>query len=165
MSGSTHIQTQSGNPGYDDNALFVWVENLPRPAQRTRRPMEKEQLQQLFSAALAAPYRGKWNATTQQYEMDDPLFDGATQGEVMVQRIVNRAVVDGDAGAAREILDRILGKPKQAIEAKISTMSYTEYLEASVRQNLTDAAVGALDVPAHDTTAEAEYLDHVLDGL
>lgn len=158
------------NFNYPDNALFEWVEDLPRP--RTSRTMQKEQLSMLHNAALGLPYRGVWNPATQSYVMDDPAFAGATYGEVMVWKLVHKAAVDGDMPAIKEVLDRVLGKPKQALETKSMTMSYSEFLEASAAeeaktQMAENAAITITQTIAGPAVWERneETLEDMLEGL
>lgn len=118
--------------GYQPNALFDWVEDLPRP--RLSRAMQKEQVQQLYHAAMALPYRGEWDAVSQSYQMD-PQFEGMTYGEVIIVKQIRKAA-EGDQKAAENVIDRILGKPKQALETKSMHMSYSEFLDASAAEEM-----------------------------
>ncbi len=126
--------TDTDELGYANNRVFRWSENLPTPARQGTRAMEKEQIQALHNAALAMPYLGEWNALTQQYEIRDPNMVGMTNAEVMIYRRVLAAAA-GDEKATNDILDRTLGKPKQAMEVASMHISYSEFLEQSAAEN------------------------------
>ena len=131
--------TANGNSAEDQqrsNALFAWSAGMPQPSGgRVSKAMQKEQINQLLLAALSLPYKGVWNADTQQYEMDDPDYANATYGEVISHKLVQRAAAQGDIRAIQEVLDRTLGKPKQAVESVNMSLSYTDFLEQLAQQS------------------------------
>ena len=118
---------------FQSNQMFTWVDNMPVP--RVSKSMQKEQIQQLYHAAGGLPYRGIWNPTAQQYEIEDARFIGATNFEVMVMKDIEAACSSDGEKARERVMDRVLGKPKQAVESTSLTMSYADFLEESARRD------------------------------
>lgn len=139
-------------PAHKPSRLFEWVDELPQPLGGKR--FQRDQVESLYFAAAALPYRGEWDSELQTFVMDE-RFEGLTYGEVMVMRQIIAAGA-GDLGAVEKVMDRLLGKPKQAVETKSMTMSYAEFLEASAAQEA--AENGYVDVPA-------QTLDDILEGV
>lgn len=110
---------------YPDSIEFEWSEGMPTP--RGRRPMAKEQVQQIHHAAAALPYRGEWSPEQQAWIID-PKYEGKTMVEVAIIRRFEAAAA-GDANAYKDVMDRVLGKPKQALESVNMNLSYTEMLD------------------------------------
>jgi hypothetical protein len=128
------VTNQPHYPQKDPRAEVMAAWGLPiKPAPPSKHE-QKEHINQMLFDALSRPYRGVWNHDTQQYEMDDPDFAGQTYGYVMQQKLVHKAAVEGDMKAIQEVLDRTLGKPKQAVESVNMSMSYTEFLEQSAQE-------------------------------
>ena len=57
-----------------------------------------------------------------------------TKAELVMIQLVDRGC-KGDMFAIREILDRLLGKPAQKIEAKVETRSYYDFLMTIVEED------------------------------
>jgi len=112
-------------PQITSNNLFEWREGVPSPY--GARPMTKEQVQTLYYAAAALPYNGVWNPEKQVWEIPE-RFQGCTTMEVIIQKQFEEAAT-GNLKAAEQVVDRILGKPKQAVDVAMATMSYSEFLE------------------------------------
>lgn len=154
---------------YSDNAMFEWVEGLPRP--KDAASFQKEQISQLTFAALSLPYRGIWDSQQQKYVMDDPMYQGATYAEVMQMKLVKKAAENGDMSAIKEVLDRTLGKPKQAIESVSMRMSYAEFLEQSAKEEAQAETPNKitygdfLDISASEVTPTMRELDTLLEGI
>lgn len=113
------------SPQITSNNLFEWREGIPSPY--GAQPMTKEQVQTLYFAAAALPYNGVWNPETQAWEIPD-RFQGCTTMEVIIQKQFEEAA-SGNLKATEQVIDRILGKPKQAVDVAMATMSYSEFLE------------------------------------
>ena len=99
-------------------SVVVWKGNSPVVESVEVFPIA--QITDVTEAIMAEPF-------------DDPLgffpqFEGMSKGEVMLRRLVDRATF-GDKDATKELLDRLLGKPKQQVETKKLTMSYQDYLD------------------------------------
>lgn len=111
---------------------FEWtLEGMPVP--RDSKALAKEQLQQLHHAALGVKYEGDWDPDL-QCNVCPPEYEGMTLGEVAILKTARRAAA-GDHTAYKEMMDRTLGKPKQAIESTSMHMSYTELLEALAKED------------------------------
>ena len=115
---------------YSGGEIFSWNEGMPRT--KDGKSLAKEQLQQIYHAAAAAPYIGDWNPLTSQYEVE-PEFQGMTNAEVAILRQARKAA-NGDQKATETFFDRLLGKPKQAVESISMRMSYSEYLDLLAQQ-------------------------------
>lgn len=66
------------------------------------------------------------------YEHDpiaEPEFEGLTNREVMVLRLVKQATKYGDMKAFDRVADRLEGKPRQIQETFKSDKTYLEYLQ------------------------------------
>jgi hypothetical protein len=152
--------------GFNSNEMFDWIEDMPQP--KMSRGMQKEQVQQLHHAAGALPYRGRWDAVSRQYVIDDPRFVGATYFEVMIMKKFDRAV-EGDAKAESEIMDRVLGKPKQAMETVSMNMTFEDFLLQSAIESAKETPVqedtGFYDVQAEPVEDDIDNLDELLEGV
>ncbi len=65
---------------------------------------------------------------------DDPMglyprFKDISKGEVILRQLIDKATY-GDISATKELLDRLIGKPKQMLESKRLTMNYQDFLDA-----------------------------------
>ena len=107
------------------NTFFDWSEQQPRPAAGAM--VGRDQMQQLYHAALSLPYQGQWDAQEQEFIIE-PHFQGLTNVEVMVMRQIQEAAL-GNMKTIETIMDRTLGKPKQSVEAVVTTVSLAEYLD------------------------------------
>lgn len=88
--------------------------------------LPKERITDVLLAALALPYAGTKDPVTQEVSVE-PEYFGLSNAEVMALKIANRAA-GGDLDAAKLILDRILGKPKQQVETTNLNLTLGEYL-------------------------------------
>lgn len=143
-------------PAFKDNDTFIWLDGKPTP--KGAAAMAREQMQALHHAALGLPYQGRWDEEEQEYVIEDPRFCGMTLGEVMV---VKRALAaaEGDQDAYRDMADRTMGKPKQAVESVNLDMTYTDFLDMLAQA---DAGSSPLYNPSggdvYDVEAEATTL-------
>ncbi len=160
--------TPGGPHNFQGGSLYSWQEGLPIPI--NSRPMAKEQLSALFPAALSLPYQGEWNHETQSYFIE-PRFRGLTDGEVLIERLKEKAL-GGDLKAMDMIFDRIMGKPKQAVETVSMNMSYSEYLDhlaAQDEQEDLPMTSPYINIPVTPTTplneAANDKWGDILDGL
>lgn len=137
--------------------MVSWVGGMPVP---TSVPLvTKPALEELASVAMSLPYvptppkdlvpdTPKWTA----WELAEREFEGMTNAEVILIKMA-RSAASGDQGAATALLDRILGRPKQSVESKSFTMSYTDVLkekaermkDVSPSQSMPSESQGELD--------------------
>ncbi|MBT5303851.1 MAG: hypothetical protein HOL31_02075 [Candidatus Scalindua sp.] len=105
------------------DSFVVWEDGSPRVVYKQM--ITKEVLDDLPIAALSLPYK----RTPKEIMLDEDVeFEGLTNAEVMNIRLARRAAA-GEMEAIKTIQDRVLGRPKQSIESKSITQTYTEYLE------------------------------------
>lgn len=125
-----------------EQRIIVWKDGVPLPA--TCPVMPKDGVEKLALTALSMPFepvpmRDAYLSDTDR-EKDKMRWDkeqkyvGLTNGEVMMIRLAETAA-GGDLATAKELLDRILGKPKQQIESKTMNISYSEYLKAQAEKD------------------------------
>jgi hypothetical protein len=111
-------------PQFTGGIMFDWEDGKPQP--KFSRSMAREQSQQVYHATSGAPYRGIWNSAQQRYVIE-PGFEGLTIQEAITLKHAMNAL-SGDQTAINAWQDRILGKPKQALEVAQLAMSFTDYL-------------------------------------
>lgn len=105
--------------------LIRWENGRPVPVYAP--PLRKEQVSELLTAALSLEYTGDVNPDTGKVTNIDERFIGMTNVEVLAVRLAERAASGSDK-AVTELLDRILGKPKQSHETVGVRMTYQDYL-------------------------------------
>jgi hypothetical protein len=105
--------------------LIHWDANgIPRP--HTDWLLPKKNIDDVLLASLALPYEGTWNVELQQPVLESE-YEGLTNIEVACIKQAKKAAA-GDLEALRFTIERLLGKPKQAVEQTTVTMSLKEYL-------------------------------------
>lgn len=120
--------------------MIVWgTDGVPRPAAVPS--LSTASISELAVVALSLPYK------------PDPLcpsdveFEGMSNAEVMIVKLA-RSAAGGSQAATTELLDRVLGRPKQSIESKSLSMSYADVLKEKATR-LAEAHAqkeGAIDV-------------------
>lgn len=97
---------------------------VPRP--HTEWLLPKNRIDDVILASYSLPYEGEYNKELEQYVLE-PEYEGLTNIEVACIKQAKKAA-SGDLEALRFTIERILGKPKQAVEQTTVTMSLKEYL-------------------------------------
>jgi len=119
--------------------FITWEDGIPKV--ELRQMITKEVLVDLPVAALSLPYE---RSEKDVFLEKDSEFEGMTNAEVMNVRLARNAA-KGDMDAIKTLQDRVLGKPKQQIESRSITETYTQYLErlaaAEEEKNLTESIV------------------------
>ena len=87
-------------------------------------------------------------------------FEGRrmTKAELLMIQLVERGC-GGDMTAIKEILDRLLGKPAQFINAEVKTTTYYDFLMQIVHDEQRDKPIKTIQVKP-----EPEQIDHDLLG-
>ncbi len=106
--------------------LIVWENGRPVPIYAP--PLKKEQVSELLTASLSLEYTGDRDNSGKVLSFDE-RFRGMTNMEVMAIRMAERAANGGEK-AVTEILDRIMGKPKQSHETVGVRMTYQDFIKA-----------------------------------
>lgn len=109
--------------------MIQWVNGIPEPSYGSINPSS---IKQLATATLGLPYEGVYNEELGIF-IEEPRFKGMSNAEVMWVKIAEKAAA-GDLEAAKMILDRVLGKPKQSVETTTMTLTYPEFLEHLAKQ-------------------------------
>jgi len=117
------------------NDEIVWDGDIPRL--KHSRKLTRDSMNALAQCALSLPYVGVWDSELQQHIIPDPSFYGKSIGEVLLLQLANEAI-NGDAKARTEMLDRTMGKPKQSVDATVTTMTFNDFLEASAMDSIID---------------------------
>lgn len=141
---------------FEPNLIFEWEDGAPKP--RGSKSMKKEQLQDLYHASLGIMYQGDWDPMTQTYVID-PLYAGMTYGQMMVFKQVRKAAESGEANLIEKVMDRVLGKPKQAMETVTMSLSYEEFMlrsaqEEQQRQQVIDITPESMEYYENSITEE-----------
>lgn len=106
--------------------LINWVDGRPIPVYS--HPLNKQQVSDLVTSALSLQYTGEIDTETGEPVNFDSRFMGMTNAEVMAIRLAEKAA-SGDHKATEQLLDRILGKPKQSVETVGVKMNYKDFLD------------------------------------
>lgn len=106
--------------------LIRWENGKPIPTYAP--PLQKSQISDLLTAALSLKYTGQIDPETGDSINFDPRFAGMTNMEVIAIRLAERAA-EGNDKATTELLDRILGKPKQSHETVGVRLTYQDFLK------------------------------------
>lgn len=106
------------------------------------------------SVAVRARYEADCLALRTRYTAECEKFAGMTNVEAMMVRKAEKAA-NGDDGAANDLLDRVLGKPKQSVESKTLNLTYEDLLKEKASQaasHIVDAEVVRVEpaAPADD---------------
>lgn len=131
--------------------VFDWQNGVP-VAYESKIAFNKQKAQDIFYAAAALPYRGVWDEEMQEYVIDDPRFIGLTCQEVVTMKALENAL-RGDRQAIVDWMDRMIGRPKQAVESLTVSATYTDYLNMLEKEMMGD------DDNTIDITPEEEVMD------
>ena len=116
--------------------LIHWDANgIPRP--HTDWLLPKNRIDDVIMASFALPYEGIYNDRLEQLVLE-PEYEGLTNIEVACIKQAKKAA-SGDLEALRFTIERLLGKPKQAVEQTTVTMSLKEYLATIDLGEIVDA--------------------------
>ncbi len=127
---------------------------IPRPF--TDWLLPKAKIDEVILASFALPYEGTYNDRLEEVVLE-PEYEGLTNIEVACIKQAKKAA-SGDLESLRFTIERILGKPKQAVEQTTVTMSLKEYLENLDIGQVVDAVVAENMMPVKEslTTEEDE---------
>lgn len=104
--------------------VIVWdKDGTPVPSASPM--MAKTQIQEAARAALSLPYQCAPDGTEAE-------FEGMSNVEVALVK-ASRAAAHGDLDALHDLLDRVLGKPKQQSEIKSVRLTYEDLLSEMAR--------------------------------
>lgn len=151
---------------FQSNALFDWVDD--RPAPKKSKNMVKEQIYQLYVAAVSSRYIGEWDPESQSYYIDE-RFEGCTNMEVMVMKEIEESLTSNGGSARTRVLDRILGKPKQQVESMNVNANLMDFLEQVAKdQGFIDNSPNVIDVSFR--TKDKPFLEptinrSIIDGI
>lgn len=116
--------------------LIHWDANgIPRP--HTDWLLPKNRIDDVIMASFALPYEGTYNPDIREIILE-PEYEGLTNIEVACIKQAKKAA-SGDLEALRFTIERLLGKPKQAVEQTTVTMSLKEYLATIDLGEIVDA--------------------------
>jgi len=127
-----HYLDPANEDNYPSNRYIRWVNGKAVPYDR--KPLHKDAAQSIYNSWAALPYEGAWDADIQQ-KVINPEYVGMLNLEVLIVEQFKRAQA-GDQKAISEIMDRILGKPKQSVESTNMNLSYTDFLMRSAQEEI-----------------------------
>jgi len=112
------------NKYLEPKKLIEWVNGVPIPY--TQFILPKQKLDDVILAAMALPYEGGVDEFGEpQYNED---YKGLSNAEVMAINIAKKAA-GGSVDAAKFLMDRLLGKPKQQVNVASVQMTLGEFLQ------------------------------------
>jgi hypothetical protein len=112
--------TSATIPAIVNKRVIEWVDGLPTAG--TRPVVTVEGVRELVRVAMSLEY------VPDPDRIEDWEYEGMTNAEVMAIKLVRQAA-KGDTAVISEVLDRVIGKPKQSIDSRTMTMTYQDYLE------------------------------------
>lgn len=134
--------------------LIDWDPATGLPVPISRPLLTTPQIEALATTALSLLYdpdepdetdftsKKSYEAAVKKWETERNKYAGMTCGEVMMVKLAQHAA-EGNHAATEELLDRVLGRPKQTAEVKSVSMKYEDYLKKMAEE---DARRGAVDV-------------------
>lgn len=105
-------------------------------------PVNKVRTQAFLTTLLALAYDGD--------DVDDPRYQDASNLEVILRRIVNRASA-GDFEAAKFCMEYIVGKPKQQVDVTHNIETFHDFAARCIKE---DNTVTVQALPLYDTDEE-----------
>lgn len=141
--------------------LIDWDPATGLPTPTSRPVLTAQQVEALSSTALSLLYDPEepdpdeftsekgFELAHRKWEAERAKYEGMTCGEVMMVKLAQRAA-EGNHAATEELLDRVLGRPKQTSEVKSMTMKYEDYLKKMADEDSKASAMDAHIVPAPD---------------
>lgn len=101
-----------------------------KPVAKYTKIIDKEAVADLPLAVIGLPY--KREALEVELGIDEE-FEGMSNAEVMMLKMA-RSAASGNRADRRDILDRILGKPKTSAEVKTVKIDYNDYLKKMAKE-------------------------------
>ena len=96
-----------------------------KPVAKYTKIIDKEAVADLPLAVIGLPYKRE----PLEVELGiDVEFEGMSNAEVMMLKMA-RSAANGNRADRRDLLDRILGKPKTSAEVKTVKVDYNDYLK------------------------------------
>jgi hypothetical protein len=135
--------------------MITWDENgIPRSF--TDWLLPKNKIDDIVLASFALPYEGTFDTRLEQLILE-PEYEGLTNIEVACIKQAKKAA-SGDLEALRFTIERILGKPKQAVEQTTVTMSLKEYLQSIDISDIVDTVANEVKMdPTTESNSMEEY--------
>lgn len=140
--------------------LIDWDPNTGLPMPVDRPVLSAPQIEALAATALSLPYvpeepdkreftnEKAYDLAVDKWRAEANRYAGMTCGEVMMVKLAQLAA-QGNHSATEELLDRVLGKPKQSSEVKSVSMKYEDYLKKMAEDEAKhQARASAVDVEA-----------------
>lgn len=132
MSVPRRRENERGTPAKSgpSGKYIIWKDGLPYPAYAD--PYTKDVANAVLHTAFALPYEP---VTDDEGDMlpGESNYTGMSKGEVAAIRQAD-AASRGSIQAAEFMFDRILGKPKQAVETLNVNMTYKDFLNTIAHQ-------------------------------
>jgi hypothetical protein len=134
------------------SSAIRWENGVPIPVRMET--INKNYIPTLLEILVSEEYEGHLDETGERFI--DSRYAGNSYLEAILRQMVEGAAA-GNAKSAEMVLDRLMGKPKQAIESVNMNMSYEQFLDRLAE----DVAKGPkLDPESVEfDISEAEYLD------
>lgn len=140
---------------YTGGKMIYWVDGKPVPVYA--KPLNKQQVADLVTAALSTEYESFRDPESGEEYNVDPRLVGTTKAEAMAINLARKAS-RGEDKATNQVLDRILGKPKQSVESVGVKMNYRDFLEMLDRDEKAQSQA-EFEVSNHTIDAELDTAD------
>ena len=140
--------------------LIDWDPATGLPVPTSRPLLTTPQIEALATTALSLLYdpeepeegdftnKKSYALAHKKWEAECNKYAGMTCGEVMMVKLAQHAA-DGNHAATEELLDRVLGRPKQTAEVKSVSMKYEDYLKKMAEEEArVEVHNSAVDVEA-----------------
>lgn len=110
-------------PYHKPKKRIQWIDGVPVPY--TEWVIPKDQMENLFMAAMSLPYQGMTDVLGDI--IPEPEYEGMTNIEVAVLKAVEGAA-RGNLEPLKFVLERVYGKPRQAIDSTNVSISLNQFL-------------------------------------
>lgn len=157
--------------------LISWDPATGLPVPSSRPVLSAPQIEALAATALSLPYDPEkpaksdftsedgYKAALDKWQAEVDKYAGMTCGEVMMVKLAQHAA-EGNHAATEELLDRVLGRPKQSSEVKSVSMRYEDYMQKIADDEAkAQARATAIDVamfPPPSSTGDPDELKDLM---
>lgn len=155
--------------------LISWDPATGLPVPSSRPVLSAPQIEALAATALSLPYDPEkpaksdftsedgYKAALDKWQAEVDKYAGMTCGEVMMVKLAQHAA-EGNHAATEELLDRVLGRPKQSSEVKSVSMRYEDYMQKIADDEAkAQARATAIDVAVFPPPSSAGDPDELKD--
>ncbi|MDE2019175.1 MAG: hypothetical protein KGJ13_02380 [Patescibacteria group bacterium] len=119
--------------------IVVWDKETGMPVVGTVPSLSPSQITEVAAAAAVTVYKEDGDDLAAELGLPTSEFYGMTCLEVMLIRQAREGARTGDSGIVNDILDRLVGKPKQTTESVVTKLTYEDRLKEIARRRALEA--------------------------